>query len=138
VAIQKAKERLAERSGRINWIEGDITEVALKPAYYDLWHDRAVFHFLIQAEDREAYVRAAEIALKPGGYLILAGFSMIGPKHCSGLDVVRYNQDTLQAELGSQFVLLRSVEEPHLTPTGVRQEFLYCLFRKRGTEDPRP
>lgn len=97
---------------------------------YDLWHDRAVFHFLTDAEDRRRYVRQVERSLKPGGHVIVASFGPGGPEKCSGLDVVRYSPGSMHDEFGDDFQLLEHVEEMHHTPFGTTQEFVYCYCRK--------
>ncbi len=123
-------ERLGTRPSCIEWIAGDITRSSLPSSHYDLWHDRAVFHFLTEMEDRRTYVNAVMAALKPGGFLIVAGFALTGPERCSGLDVVRHSPDSLSQEFGNHFRLLRHVDEEHYTPSGARQDFIYCLFQK--------
>ena len=132
-ALAAAKARLGEQAKRVTWIEADVTQIQLPSASYDLWHDRAVFHFLIDAEDRRRYVATMREALKPGGHAIVATFSLPGPPRCSGLDVVRYSPDTLQAELGSSFRLVEAVEEDHKTPSGAVQKFVCARFQKLAT-----
>ena len=129
-ALAVSKVRLGERADRVTWIEADITRAQLPAASCDLWHDRAVFHFLTQAEDRRRYVDTMRNALKPDGQIVLSAFSLQGPPRCSGLDVVRYGSDTLQAELGEQFRVVETVEEAHRTPSGAVQQFLYARFQK--------
>ena len=113
----------------INWRVGDITKVDLPRNYYDVWHDRAVFHFLTNEDDRRAYVERVAYSMKPGGHVIVATFGPEGPTKCSGLDVVRYDADTLHGEFGKSFRLLKSRTEVHKTPWGTEQQFLYCLCR---------
>ena len=128
-AIQYAKERLGKLAGNIAWIEADITK--FDPSQqYDLWHDRAVFHFLTAPEDRERYVEVMTKAVKVGGHVIIATFAMEGPPKCSGLDVKRYNPDKLKAELGSSFNLVKWVSEVHMTPWNSEQKFIYFYFKK--------
>lgn len=129
-ALAMARERLATRASEVSWIAGDITQVELPVHAYDVWHDRAVFHFLTSAADREAYVRAVIRAVKPGGLVIVATFAEDGPDHCSGLPVMRYSADALHAEFGAPFTLLRQEREEHHTPAGATQKFIYCLCRK--------
>jgi len=129
VAIDVAKRRLGAAAASVNWITGDITQVELAPARYDLWHDRAVFHFLTEAEDRAAYVRQVARAVKLGGNVIVATFGPEGPEKCSGLDVVRYDPDSLHGEFGPKFRLIDSVTELHETPWGAPQQFIYCFCR---------
>lgn len=128
-AIEVAKARLGSSAARVHWITGDITEVDLEAGRYDLWHDRAVFHFLTRAEDRAAYVRRVARAVKPGGHVIVATFGPEGPETCSGLDVVRYDAESLHGEFGPKFRLLDSVTERHETPWGTPQQFMYCFCR---------
>ncbi len=128
-AIEVAKARLGSSAARVHWITGDITEVDLEAGRYDLWHDRAVFHFLTRAEDRAAYVRQVARAVKPGGHVIVATFGPEGPETCSGLDVVRYDSESLHGEFGPKFRLLDSVTERHETPWGTPEEFMYCFCR---------
>lgn len=128
-AIEVAKARLGTSAARVHWITGDITEVDLEAGRYDLWHDRAVFHFLTLAEDRAAYVRRVARAVKPGGHVIVATFGPEGPETCSGLDVVRYDAESLHGEFGPKFRLLDSVTERHETPWGTPQQFMYCFCR---------
>lgn len=128
-AIDVAKARLGAAGAPVRWIVGDVTTVELEAARYDIWHDRAVFHFLTDADDRAAYVRQAAQAVRRGGHVIVATFGPEGPTKCSGLDVVRYTPDRLHAEFGSKFQLLDSTTEVHETPWGAPQQFLYCFFR---------
>ncbi|MBS3933011.1 MAG: class I SAM-dependent methyltransferase [Truepera sp.] len=128
-ALERAQERLGERAKRVSWIAGDVTQAGLPPIY-DLWHDRAVFHFLTSNFDRRAYLAAVERALVPGGHLIIATFGLSGPPRCSGLEVVRYSPSSLWEAVGEQYVLVRDVAETHVTPRGAAQDFIYCLFKK--------
>ena len=128
-AIEVAKARLGPASASVHWITGDITAVELGAARYDVWHDRAVFHFLPSADDRAAYVRQVARAVKLGGHVIVATFGLGGPEKCSGLDVVRYDAENLHGEFGPKFRLLDSVTELHETPWGTPQEFMYCFCR---------
>ena len=131
---------MGPRAEDVAWIEGDITTVALPFHAYDLWHDRAVFHFLTTAQQRQAYVQAVLHAVKPGGHVIVATFAEDGPTHCSGLPVVRYSPDGLHAEFGAPFTLLRHEEEVHRTPRGGLPE-VHLLRLPQGftvTALPRP
>jgi 2-polyprenyl-3-methyl-5-hydroxy-6-metoxy-1,4-benzoquinol methylase len=128
-AIDVAKSRLGMSAAAVHWITGDITAVELEPARYDVWHDRAVFHFLTSAGDRAAYVRQIARSVRPGGHVIVATFGPDGPDKCSGLDVVRYDAEHLHGEFGPKFRLLDSVTELHETPWGTPQQFMYCLCR---------
>ena len=129
-AIAKSKGRLGNRSQLVNWIEADITAVTLPENHFDVWHDRAVFHFLTDPEDRRKYVDLVMSSLKVGGHIIVASFGLEGPRKCSGLDVVRYSPESMHGEFGDQFRLLQSVNESHKTPFGTTQEFVYCYCRK--------
>ncbi len=128
-AIDVNKTRLGERASGARWIVADITAVELAPKMYDVWHDRAVFHFLTAQEQRAAYVRQVARSVKPGGHVIVSTFGPEGPTKCSGLDVVRYDADSLHDEFGARFRLLESSKEMHQTPFGTTQQFLYCYCR---------
>lgn len=128
-AIDVAKQRMGESARYLTWLVADITHATLLKQHYDLWHDRAVFHFLTGAEDRAAYVRQVAQAMKPGGYVIVATFGPEGPHKCSGLDVVRYDADSLHQEFGASFKLVDSATQLHQTPFGTTQQFLYCLCK---------
>ena len=132
-ALAAAKARLGEQAKRVTWIEADVTQAPLPHASYDLWHDRAVFHFLTDAQDRRRYVATMREALKPGGHAVLATFALQGPPRCSGLEVVRHSPDTVQVELGSRFRLVEAVEDDHKTPSGAVQKFVYVRFQKLAT-----
>jgi len=132
-ALRAAKARLGPRAERVRWLEADILDAPLAEQAYDLWHDRAVFHFLVRPEARQAYVQALKRAVKPGGQVILATFAEDGPTRCSGLPVMRYSPERLQAELGGSIAILEHEEELHRTPGGATQQFLYCLCRKTET-----
>ena len=125
-AIEANKKRLANATTRVHWLAADITTVELKPSAYDVWHDRAVFHFLTTPTARAAYVRQVAHAVKPGGHVIISTFGPEGPKKCSGLDIVRYDSESLHREFGARFRLLESSSELHQTPFGTTQQFLYC------------
>ena len=129
-AIANSKDRLGSRAEGVTWHEADITEVSLPEDHYDVWHDRAVFHFLTDAEDRRKYVELVMRSLKVGGHIIVASFGLEGPQKCSGLDVVRYSPETMHDEFGDQFRLVKSLGETHKTPFGTTQEFVYCYCRK--------
>ena len=129
-ALATSRRRLGERAGLVHWIEHDVLTADLAGSRYDLWHDRAVFHFLTEAVDRAAYVAQLDRAVRAGGNVVMATFADDGPTKCSGLPVVRYTPELLQAELGEGFVLVRSEHEMHHTPMGTSQSFLYCVFRK--------
>jgi SAM-dependent methyltransferase len=128
-AIDRARERLGGRAAAVTWIVGDVTAVDL-PGTYDLWHDRAVFHFLTERRGREAYVARLRSALRPGGQAILATFGPAGPDRCSGLPTMRYDAAGLLAALAPGFALLESRYEEHRTPAGGRQQFLYARLMR--------
>lgn len=130
-ALDAARTRLGKAGEAVIWLQGDITSLTLEADRYDLWHDRAVFHFLTDAADRRVYLANLERALKPGGHLIMATFAEDGPEQCSGLPVCRYSPDALAAELGPGFELLERRRELHHTPGGKEQAFNYCRFRRR-------
>jgi SAM-dependent methyltransferase len=132
-ALSAVRQRLGAAANKVQWIEGDITRVALPHHAYDLWHDRAVFHFLTEPGQRQVYVNAVLHAVKPGGHVIVATFAEDGPSQCSGLPVMRYSADGLHAEFGSPFTLLRHEREEHLTPFGSTQEFIYCYCRNEAS-----
>jgi len=128
-ALERAKGRLGERGTVPTWIASDVTaEWSLKPM--DIWHDRAVFHFLTDASDRARYVRHLLDTLKPNGAAIIATFALDGPQRCSGLPVSRYSPDTLAAELGEGLRLVESEAHRHQTPAGTSQSFQYSRFAR--------
>jgi len=128
-AIDVTKKRLGQTAETVHWIVGDITNADLSPDAYDLWHDRAVFHFLKTTDERAAYVRQVANAVRSGGYVLVSTFGPEGPTKCSGLEVVRYDGESLHAEFGAHFRLLENLRELHETPFGTTQQFLYCLCR---------
>jgi SAM-dependent methyltransferase len=129
-ALDHSRERLGERAKLVNWIEADITTFSSRETY-DLWHDRAVFHFLTEESDRRKYVACVRGALKPGGALILAAFAPDGPSTCSGLPVRRCDAGLLQSTLGEGFELLQEASEVHRTPWSTEQKFGFFLFKKK-------
>lgn len=124
-ALDIAKKRVGEMGKFVRWLQGDVTEVNLPAQSYDVWHDRAVFHFLTEPERRAAYVRNVVLAVRPGGHVIVSTFGPEGPARCSGLDVVRYDAESLQEVFGPRFRLVESFSELHVTPFGTTQQFLY-------------
>jgi len=128
-AIDATKKRLGTAAEYVSWLVGDITKIRLAPNTYDVWHDRAVFHFLITPEQRDAYVRQVVAAVRPGGHVIVSTFGPEGPTKCSGLDVVRYDEESLHKQFGVRFLLEESSKELHQTPFGTTQQFLYCYCR---------
>jgi len=128
-AIEVTKKRLGTAAKQVRWLVGDIVEIELEPHAYDLWHDRAVFHFLTTPERRLAYVRQVTCAVRPDGHVIISTFGPEGPTKCSGLDVMRYDAESLHGEFGGHFRLVESSKELHETPFGTTQQFLYCYCR---------
>jgi SAM-dependent methyltransferase len=128
-ALQVTRERLGDGAERVKWEVADITNW-LPPQTYDVWHDRAVFHFLTLPEGRQGYRRALEAGTTPGSVVIMATFALDGPEKCSGLVVQRYSSDTLSHELGSSFKLLDTWQEKHTTPGGTGQAFNWCVFKR--------
>lgn len=128
-ALSAARDRLGERGARARWIAADVTRWA-PDGLYDLWHDRAAFHFLTDFEDRAAYVERLGHALRTGGHAIIATFAPDGPERCSGLPIVRYSPETLSETLGPEYDLLTSRRDIHVTPWGTAQSFQFSLFRR--------
>ena len=129
-ALAVAKQHLGKNANAVHWMEGDITSVEF-PAYrFDIWHDRAVFHFLTDPADRHAYVEQVMRSVRPGGHVIVATFAEDGPEKCSGLPVMRYQPETLHAEFGEAFLLVEHEKEAHHTPSDAVQQFVYCYCRK--------
>lgn len=128
-ALAATKKRLGELSRSVLWVCGDITNSPLRTNTYDVWHDRAVFHFLTTEEQRKAYVKVVEEVVKPGGHAIVSTFGPEGPTRCSGLPAVRYDAEQLRHEFGTHFRLIESFTESHHTPAGTVQQFLYCHFQ---------
>jgi SAM-dependent methyltransferase len=128
-AIRKSQERLGAAAQSVVWLVDDVTTATLPTSSYDVWHDRAVFHFLTRPEQRSAYVRQLVSALKAGGQVVMATFGPEGPLKCSGLDTERYDAESLHRELGSNFQFVHSAIVAHRTPFGTTQQFLYCRFK---------
>lgn len=128
-AINVAKLRLGAASQQIHWLAADITKVQLPENRYDIWHDRAVFHFLTEPEQRLAYVKQVTRAMRTGGSVIVSTFGPQGPLKCSGLEIVRYDADALHDEFGAKFSMVESSVELHQTPFGTTQQFIYCMCR---------
>ena len=129
-ALAHVRARLGPRAAQVTWYEADILSVQLPAAGIDVWHDRAVFHFLTDPADRERYVAQVQRSVRPGGYVLVATFGEEGPTRCSGLEVTRYSPASLHGAFGPQFRLLQSVREDHVTPAGTHQAFVYCLCRR--------
>jgi SAM-dependent methyltransferase len=131
-ALTFVRQRLGERADRVTWMAANALTTPLPAARYAVWHDRAVFHFLLDPADRSRYVAQTRRSVRAGGHAIVASFSPEGPPRCSGLDVVRYSPDAMHAEFGKGFRLLDTVREDHQTPSGATQAFVYCLCRVDG------
>jgi trans-aconitate methyltransferase len=130
-ALDLAALRLGRRASEVQWIVDDVT--AWEPAQrFDIWHDRAAFHFLVEAADRAAYIARLKQALVPGGYAIIGSFAADGPETCSGLPVHRYDAAGLARELGEDFALVDSRPHDHATPWNAQQRFQFSMFRRRG------
>ena len=132
-ALSAARKRLGSQESKVRWIEADITKADLPANRYNIWHDRAVFHFLTDPADRVAYVQTVLRSVKPGGHVIVATFGADGPLQCSGLPVMRYSADELHDQFGAAFQLLDHREEKHHTPSGAVQQFVYCYCRRTNS-----
>jgi SAM-dependent methyltransferase len=133
-ALDAAKARLGEKAKKVRWEVADITKWN-PPQAYDLWHDRAAFHFLTDAADQSAYVERVRKAIGPGGHVIIGTFALDGPERCSGLPIVRYDSASLSALLGPQFSLIDARRHDHLTPWGAVQRFHFSTFRRSGNSN---
>lgn len=132
VALSQSRSRLGARADSVEWFEADVT--AFEPPHrFGLWHDRAVFHFLTASEDRRGYVATLRRTLRPGGAVIISTFALDGPPKCSGLDVMRYDEQSVLAELGAEFRLREVRHETHVTPWQSEQRFICFRFQLRGT-----
>lgn len=131
IGINYAQKRLGKRAKEVIWMEADIINFNSSMPY-DLWHDRAVFHFLTDAEDRKKYMKCMDRALNPGGHVIISTFAIDGPPKCSGLTIERYDPEKMEAEIGDSFELVASISEAHRTPLNKEQKFTYFYFRKAG------
>lgn len=129
-ALEVARQRLGEKAAKVHWEAADITGWQ-PPRRFDVWHDRAVFHFLAEPDQRAAYRRTLLNAIAPAGLVIMATFALDGPEKCSGLTVQRYDAANLSAAIGSGFTLVEDWREEHLTPWGASQWFTWCVFRRR-------
>jgi ubiquinone/menaquinone biosynthesis C-methylase UbiE len=130
-ALAHARQRLGAGAAAVEWVEADVTQFT--PAHrFALWHDRAVFHFLTEAADRQHYVETLKRALRVGGQVIIAAFAIGGPTRCSNLDIVQYDADKLLRELGPDFRLEEQCAEVHRTPAGKEQQFAFFRLRRTG------
>ena len=128
--LQYAKAQLDSRGDEIEWIASDILSFSPK-IKLELWHDRALFHFLTDPKDRQRYVDVLKRSLNADGYVMIASFAIDGPTQCSGLPIVQYDGAKLSNELGAGFTLLKQEIEIHRTPWGADQKFIYCLFQRK-------
>ena len=129
-ALANSRKRLGRQADLVMWLSGDITTYALPPNRFELWHDRALLHFLTEAAQQEAYRSNLLNAVKPAGHVIIGVFSHEAPPKCSGLPVQRYDPEQLSDMLGNQFELVRHDKKMHITPGDVEQMYLYCQFRR--------
>ncbi|HEY8690353.1 MAG TPA: class I SAM-dependent methyltransferase [Chitinophagaceae bacterium] len=129
-AIERAKKRLGENASKIHWIVSDVTTFE-PPVKFDLWHDRAAFHFLTSEDKIYKYVSIAEDAVKQNGYLILGTFSESGPESCSGLQIKQYSEKSMSSRFENAFDRIKCIHEEHKTPWEAIQNFLFCSFKKR-------
>ena len=128
-ALEKAKSRLGDKAKKVNWIVSDITEFVPNMAF-DIWHDRATFHFLITTEQVSKYMEIARKSVN--GFMTIGTFSETGPTKCSGLDIKQYTEQTLTDELKNGFEKIRCITEDHTTPFNTTQNFLFCSFKRQG------
>jgi SAM-dependent methyltransferase len=131
-ALNAVRTRLGERGSSVHWVCADVTRAELPAAAFEFWHDRAVFHFLLDPRARARYVEAVRRTLKPGGHIVVATFGPHGPEKCSGLEVLHFSAKALHAEFGEDFTRLGDATELHVTPWGTEQEFVYCYCRMPG------
>ena len=128
-ALERSKSRLGDRASQVDWIVADVTTVE-SVGQFDVWHDRAVFHFLTDPEGRRKYMALASRTIPVGGHLVIGTFAIDGPLKCSDLDVCRYDAQTLENELGASFRLVKEVAHQHTTPWGKPQKFFFGLFER--------
>jgi SAM-dependent methyltransferase len=127
-SLEKAKNRLGKKANNVNWIVSDITEFEPNTTF-DVWHDRATFHFLTTPNQIKKYLKTAREAVS--GFITIGTFSKNGPEKCSGLQIKQYNEDELTVELMDGFDKLKCVTEDHVTPFNTTQNFLFCSFKRR-------
>jgi len=130
-ALEKAKERLGESANKIEWVVSDITEFQDNTKKYDVWHDRAAFHFLIENEQIETYLSVAKTIIKNEGFLSVGTFSEQGPTKCSGLEIKRYSEESMTNKFKKDFEKIRCINENHLTPFETIQNFTFCTFQRK-------
>ena len=131
-ALAISRRRLADRAADVRWVESDVLDARLERAAFDVWHDRAVFHFLTDESDRLRYVAQMTHSVKPGGHVVIATFAEDGPLRCSGLPVVRYTSEGLGEVFGAGYRLESSLRETHVTPSGATQAFVFAVFERAG------
>lgn len=129
-ALRRAQARLGSRAANVTWIEGDVTTATLAEGAYDLWHDRAVFHFLTDPIDRARYISTATNAVRIGGTAIIATFALDGPTRCSGLEVAQYSPQDIGDVFGDDFTFVRGFVDVHVTPSGGEQRFSYAVLQR--------
>ncbi|GAB1444724.1 class I SAM-dependent methyltransferase [Flammeovirgaceae bacterium] len=132
-ALRRTKKRLGEKAKKVNWIVSDITELKTEKTF-DLWHDRATFHFMTTPDQINEYLEKAKTNLKNNGYLTIGTFSQDGPKKCSGLEIKQYSEELLQDQLSDGFEKIKCITENHQTPFGTLQNFLFCSFKRQVGE----
>lgn len=131
-ALGECRARLGVRASSVKWLASDVLAAALPDAHYALWHDRAVFHFMVDAADRVHYAERAARAVRPGGWLVIATFALDGPERCSGLEVCRFDAVMLSRAFADWFALDYDTREEHVTPSGAVQRFTWVVLQRRG------
>jgi len=137
-ALTLAQQRIGAAADAVTWLPGDVLALPFAAGAFDVWHDRAVFHFLTLPAERARYIAQVRRTVAPGGHVLVATFAEDGPARCSGLEVARYSPAALHGEFGPDFLLLASEREVHTTPTGAEQAFTYCLCRFAPALQPSP
>jgi len=130
-ALEKARVRLGERAAEVNWIESDVLEFNTSERF-DVWHDRAAFHFITREEEAAKYVEIAGKLIKPAGHLVISTFAVDGPEKCSGLDITQYSEEAMIETFKKDFSQVKSFGEIHDTPFGTTQNFLWSVFKRTG------
>ena len=132
VALDKAKQRLGERTDKVKWIVADAA--SFRPTEkYDFWHDRAAFHFLTQEQEIDNYLDTVQKCIQPTGILVIGTFSEQGPKKCSGIEIKQYSETTMTDRLARFFEIINCITVDHKTPMGTIQNFIFCSFRRLPT-----
>ncbi|MDT0687739.1 class I SAM-dependent methyltransferase [Autumnicola psychrophila] len=127
-SLEKAKNRLGKKANKVNWIVSDITEFEPNTTF-DVWHDRATFHFLTTTDQIEKYMKTARKSVS--GFMTIGTFSQNAPKMCSGLEIKQYKEEELTSELKNGFAKIKCITEDHLTPFNTKQNFLFCSFKRQ-------